>query len=249
MTPRIYHNNFPAADDVRDGFSLTLTKDKSHHLIRVLRKRKGDTLHVFDGSGNAWAAHITAADSNACELCINESLTVAMSEPPPIHVGQCVCAPAKMDWLLEKCTELGIQTFTPLHSSKTETKAVTAARSTRQQARWQRLIIAACEQCGRNHLPTLNPMRPLTDFATAANKDALKLHLTPHTNTPLGKHLQTPPPYPNTILLIGPESGFTESESQTLTEHGFAPVTLNPATLRTETAAPAALAILNHPLS
>ena len=140
-----------------------------------------------------------------------------------------------MHWTIEKMTELGVTEITPLLGHRTTRTA--------NHNRLQRLIIAACEQCGRNRLPTLHPATPLTQWAEkSATTDTPRHHLSPNAPAPL-----TITPAPHHTLAIGPESGFTQKEQTHLNTCGFTPAHLGPRTLRTETAALVALALINAP--
>ena len=157
-----------------------------------------------------------------------------------VHIGQGICAPAKMDWAVEKMTELGATSITPLLGEKGKYDS-----GARQLQRWQRLIIAACEQCGRNRLPLLHPPQSVLEWRGDAEK---RIVLTPRGAQPLAavlsmgamKNTALPP----LSLAVGGESGFSRDEEEGLIAAGFVPATLGARILRSETAALAALALL-----
>ena len=143
-----------------------------------------------------------------------------------------------MDTVLQKATELGVTAVTPLFSDRTEVK-LKGERETKKLAHWRQVAISACEQSGRNRLPIVNEPRPLADwFAECEGEIRFVLH---HRGT--GHKAPDKPPR-SIDLLIGPEGGLTEDEIEAAIAHGFAPMTLGPRVLRTETAPLAALAIL-----
>ena len=249
MVTRIYLPDLVAAarfSKPGEPTIATLDPAKSHHLIRVLRKKERDIVHIFDGFGCAYSAVIIDVNARACVLRVDR-LIAEVIDPvtPEIHIGHALCAAAKMDWLVEKCTELGMHSFTPLASEKSQAKQVSA----RQQGRWRRLMVSACEQSGRNWLPLLHPLQKLADYAAATPTPTKtkRILLSPSATTPLQKIIPRPSALAQIYLLIGPESGFAAGEEQALTQLGFQPATLNAATLRAETACLTALALLNHP--
>lgn len=253
MPPRIY------AADAALNRRITLDADKSRHLTRVLRKKIGDAVHLFNGAGAAYTAIIRAAAPAATELEVTAPLP-PLSPPLParVHIGQCICRPAKMDWLVEKSVELGMTTLTLLPSEKSDVRAPTPA----MLQRWRRIIIAACEQCGQNTLPTITvadsisawaatlPPSPPAQTADYENESqpprCHRLLLSPRAQRPI---LPLPRSAVEYAIAVGAESGFTPAEETALTQHHhFTPVLIHPHTLRAETAAPAALTLLQSPL-
>lgn len=225
--PRLYHPESAAHTE------LTLSESQSRHIVKVLRMKTGEKLEIFDGNGRAYDA--TIADNHKQRTRIH--LTAARPPSPAdggkkIHIGQLICAPAKMDWAIEKMTELGVTAITPLHAAERN------ATARANVPRWHRLAIAACEQCGRNRLPILNSPIAATDW----HPDEHRIILTPRARHSLPKLASAiPPPI---ALAIGNESGFdTKTESQ-LIAAGFQPAHLGHRILRTETAGLAALAVL-----
>ena len=211
----------------------TLDAAQSRHLIKVLRLRRGAAVEVFDGEGSAFAAAIVDDDRNAAVL----ETTTALPRSPAdagrvVHIGQVVCAAAKMDWAVEKMTELGAASITPLISENGKTPV-----NERQLQRWRRLTIAACTQCGRNKLPAILPPQAVAEW----QPEGRRILLTPRAAQPLAAVAAGTEAL---ALAIGGESGFSAQEEEILVDFGFQPAHLGARILRSETAGMAALAVL-----
>ena len=231
------------ATPLAPGALLTLDPRRSHHLARVLRLAPGAVLEVFDGQGRRFAARLTRADPKACLVQLEQRLERDTESPLPITLAQCLSSADRMDWTIEKAVELGVHAIAPLASARAQTR-LTAERAARRIEHWQRIIEAACMQCDRARLPTLAPIRPFAEFVTAPAGGARRFVLSPGAATPLarvGLAAQTPDPV---VLLVGPESGFSDAERAQAVSAGFEAVSLGPRVLRTETAGLAAIAVL-----
>ncbi|MEN9315975.1 MAG: hypothetical protein RIS35_2368 [Pseudomonadota bacterium] len=237
MTPRL-HLPGPLAP----GEHRTLERETSHYLCRVLRLAGGDPVEVFDGGGVRHAASIARPDARACALLIGERLPSGAESPLRITLAQCVSAGEKMDWTIEKAVELGVAAIAPLTSQRSVVR-LDGERTRKRAEHWQRIVVAACMQCGRDLLPELHPAQPLAAWIGRPS-DALRLALVPGARTRLA---ELPPPAgdaPAIELLVGPESGLSDEEVRLAVQCGFVPVSLGPRVLRTETAGLAAIAAL-----
>ncbi len=225
---------------------LALGEDLSNHLTRVLRLRVGDGLQLFDGRGREFAAELIAAERKRAQVRVGAELAAIADSPLQLTLAQGLCRGEKMDLVLQKATELGVQRVQPLLTERTEVK-LDAEREARRMAHWRQVLISACEQSGRAQLPQLAaPMAMpswlagLLAVAPAASPDSVRLMLDPEGDVAL-RHL---PPAASAILAVGPEGGFSEHEAELLQRTGFTRLRLGPRVLRTETAGLAAIAAL-----
>ena len=237
MTPRLHLPGPLAA-----GARRVLEREASHYLCRVLRMGAGAAVEVFDGRGARHAATIADPDARACTLLVGAPLPAGAESPLRITLAQCVSASEKMDWTIEKAVELGVAAIAPLLSQRSVVR-LDAERSRKRAEHWQRVVVAACMQCGRDRFPELSAAGALSDWV-AASSGALRLVLVPGAATRL-RELTLPEGHDGALdLLVGPESGLSDEEVALATRAGFVPVSLGPRVLRTETAGLAAVAAL-----
>ena len=230
MTPRLYlEPPCPA--------SHTLDARRSHHLVRVLRIRDGDSIELFDGTGAVWSAQVTCAEARGCRIERGRRIALVAPPSPEIHLAQALLKNDAMDRLLRQATELGVAHIWPLASERTQSRERGAmARS----HHWRRIIIAACEQSRRAHLPRLHDLRRFADFIGAAPPGrALLLH-------PGAQAMPRELPIASTTILIGPEGGWTDEEAHQAARLGIDAFGLGDWVLRAETAPLAALAAVRH---
>lgn len=223
------------------GASIDLTPVQQQ-LTRVLRAQPGDRIRVLDGAGHAFVVQITAADRRSVSGQIAE-VAAAPAEPGvEVTLYQCALKADKLEWVMQKATELGVMTVTPLISERTVVRPASALE--RRRPRWESIVREAAEQCGRGRLPTLNPA---VDYA-AMLQDAPGLRLLAWEEAvgrPSLIHALSRAELPvrAVSLLIGPEGGLTAEEVGQAEAAGWQTVSLGPRILRAETAAVAALAI------
>lgn len=163
MIPRLY---LPGA---ASGALIDLAEPQCHYLGRVLRLRRGASLQVFDGDGRRFAAELTALEARRGNVQVGAPLPALADGPLQITLVQGLSAADRMDWTIEKAVELGVTTIVPLACERSQVR-LDAARAARRHEHWQRLIVAACMQCGRDRLPRLLPVVELAD-APAAGED------------------------------------------------------------------------------
>jgi 16S rRNA (uracil1498-N3)-methyltransferase len=210
----------------------------SQHLARALRMQVGDALVLFDGRGGEYPARIDSISKKGVVVVTAEHLDRELESPLAIHLGIAVSRGERMDWVVQKATELGVREVTPLLTERTEIR-LSADRAAKKLRHWRQVTISACEQCGRNILPSIHELANLADWITATDADCkLVLH---HRSE--GHELADATPR-KVALLIGPEGGLSEAEIESAEEAGYQSLALGPRVLRTETAPLASIAIL-----
>jgi 16S rRNA (uracil1498-N3)-methyltransferase len=231
---RVYTNQALAPDQ-----HVSLDGNTANYIARVLRQRAGNPLVVFNGDGFDYAAEITSVGKDKVDLNIHARLPAAGESELNITLVQAISRGERMDYSLQKATELGVSGFQPVISDRVEVK-LDEKRLRKRMQHWQGVIISACEQSGRAVVPDL--ATPLGLGPWMGNKgSAARYLLDPESDQALSQQL-----FDNNQveLLVGPEGGFTEGELTALARAGVLPVSLGPRVLRTETAGPAAIAIL-----
>lgn len=222
------------------GQRVTLPEDSGAHLLRVLRLGPGDAVTLFNGDGFDYSARLLTAAKRGAEAQIIGRESVPRESPLRITLVQGVARGEKMDLVLQKATELGVEAFTPVITERTEVK-LDAERAGKRMAHWRGVVAAACEQSGRAVLPRLAEPAPLSIYAGLETAD-IKLVLDPGGDTGLAA-LQ-PAAGQSIALVVGPEGGLSERDLATLRAAGFRGLRLGPRILRTETAGLAAVAAL-----
>jgi 16S rRNA (uracil1498-N3)-methyltransferase len=226
---------------LRAGGTLLLPEEAAHHAVHVLRLRAGEEVTLFNGRGGEIAGRIAAIERLRVTVDLLEHRALERESPLAVTLVQGVSSSEKMDFTVQKATELGAAALQPVVAARS-TGRIAGERAAQKRAHWQRVAIAACEQCGRNRVPQVLPPLPLAEFCGSATAGAALL-LSPAAQLGLrdaAARLQRA-----VTLAAGPEAGFTDAEEALLAGAGFVPVRLGPRVLRTETAALAALAALN----
>lgn len=222
------------------GQRITLPEDSSLHLLRVLRLEPGDAVTLFNGDGFDYTARLVTAAKRGAEAEITGREPVPRESPLRLTLVQGVARGEKMDLVLQKATELGVDAFTPVVTERTEVK-LDAERAEKRMAHWRGVVAAACEQSGRAVLPRLSQPTALSAYAGAETAD-IKLVLDP--NGDVGLAGLSPQAGQSIALVVGPEGGLSERDLATLRAAGFRGLRLGPRILRTETAGLAAVAAL-----
>jgi len=213
----------------------TLPEDRAHYLTRVLRRSAGDWVQLFDGSGFEYLGQLLPS-GKTLQVTLHQRLTGLACGKLAIHLGQGLSRGERMDWVIQKATELGANLITPIITERCEVQ-LNDARREKRLAHWRQIAISACEQCGRSYLPQINPPQSLSHWLASTFAD-LKLVLAPQSGGTLDNaHAKS------LALLIGAEGGLTVQEVEQAGAAGFYPLQLGPRILRTETAAVAALAV------
>jgi 16S rRNA (uracil1498-N3)-methyltransferase len=216
-----------------DMDSLTLPEEESQHCVQVLRMQTGDHIMLTDGKGTLCEAEIVNPNRKHCTFRVLRS-----ERPGPLHEGHVhiAIAPTKnidrIEWMLEKCVEMGVDEFTPVLCRYSERKTVNIERL-------GKILVSAAKQSLKTTFPTLHPLTPIGDFITqATEQDRLFAHCMEGYAPTEAKHALKDciTRGHSVVVLIGPEGDFSPEELQLALEHGWQPVSLGPARLRTETA-------------
>lgn len=233
--PRIYH-----ASPITRAGPLTLDERAARYLGQVLRLQTDNPVIVFDGRGGEWQAVITQLGKKSLQLELQEFTAINRDSSLSVHLGIGLSRGERMDWIVQKATELGVGAITPLLTERCEVK-LQGDRLAKRMDHWLSVSISACEQSGLNALPEI--FEPVKCAAWANKHDAdLKLLLHPDAETEQGRDT-----VPQSVLLaVGPEGGFTEQEVQQLSAIDFTMLRLGERVLRTETAPLVALSILQY---
>ena len=223
------------------GMRVTLQGSAAGHLTRVLRLRVGEALTVFNGAGGEYAASIEHAHAGRVAVAIGELRAIERESPLTLTLAQGVSRGERMDLVVQKATELGASGLAPVLAERSVVR-LTAQQADRRLNHWRAIAIAACEQSGRNRLPAIASPVPLKDFLRTSD-GSMRLVLSPAATATLA---DLPRLVSAVTVLIGPEGGLAEAEEEAAVAAGFKPVRLGPRVLRTETAAIAALTLLQR---
>lgn len=226
-----------------EGVELALPAAAARH-VQVLRHQPGQTITLFNGQGGEWCATILAMGRSEVRVRVERHEAVERGPIRSVHLALGMPANERMDWLVEKATELGVTSLQPLHTAHSVLR-LNGERATKKQAHWQQVAVAACEQCGGNRLPMVLPVSDLTSWlSTAAETDRLRcvLSLTAGSR-PLAQVLRDHAASRPVLFLAGPEGGLSPAEEAQAMGRGFVPVSLGARVLRAETAALAALVL------
>lgn len=220
------------------GGLISLDPEASRHIARTLRMRAGDLLCLFDGSGHEAAGRIASTGKSTVSVQVEPATFIDRESPLTITLAIAVSRGDRMDTVVQKATELGVQRIWPLLSERVGVK-LADERWQKKLGHWQRVAISACEQCGRNRLPEIAAPASLETAIARAGDSELRLLLHPDAG---GADL--PASCRSLCLLVGPEGGFSDREVQLAIDAGFTGMQLGPRVLRTETAPLAALAVV-----
>ncbi|MNN13672.1 Ribosomal RNA small subunit methyltransferase E [compost metagenome] len=213
-----------------------LPEAQAHYIGRVLRMAPGDAVQLFDGSGLEYLGQLLEVGKKTVRVSLDQALAGQADSPLHVHLGQGLSRGERMDWAIQKATELGANEITPIVSERCEVR-LKDERADKRLAHWRQVAISACEQCGRSTLPVIHPPVTLAEWLNSTKAD-LKLVLHPVAE-PLTSHAK-----PATLaFLIGPEGGLSEAEVEQAKAAGCHAARLGPRVLRTETAPVVALSV------
>jgi len=213
-----------------------LPEAQAHYIGRVLRHAAGDAVQLFDGSGQEFLGELVEVGKKNVRVELRESFAGLAESPLRLHLGQGLSRGERMDWAIQKATELGAARITPIVSERCEVR-LKDERADKRTAHWRQIAISACEQCGRSVLPQIDAPVSLAEWLQATEAD-LKLVLHPVAE-PLASHAR-----PGSLaFLIGPEGGLSDTEVDQARAAGFHAARLGPRVLRTETAPVVALSV------
>ncbi len=237
MTARFY-----CAVALTENSSLTLPPGAGRH-VQVLRMQPGDTLALFDGSGGEFAATVERMGRSEVDVQVGAREAIEREASRAVHLAVGMPANERMDWLVEKATELGVASIQPLMTAHGVLR-LAGERADKKRAHWEAIAIAACEQCGRNRVPQIHPVRPLASWLAAPPEDAERFVLSLAEGTRPAREAMADDDSAAWVL-SGPEGGLSASEEKEAIVRGFAPLTLGRRVLRAETAALAALVLFS----
>lgn len=220
--------------------TLDIDAPLAHYARDVLRLAAGDSLQVFNGDGLDYTATVLALHRRGMQIALGDARAGTAESPLAIELGLGLARGERMDWALQKATELGAARITPLALERCTAK-FESERADNRMRHWRQVISSACEQCGRSRLPQLDLPQEAGAWL-AEEGEALRLVMHPATASPLAQAAA-----PRRIrVLIGPEGGLSDAEVQRARDAGFLPWSVGPRVLRAETAPAAALAILQY---
>lgn len=233
--PRIY-----TPQDLQEKSSIVLTDSPAHYIATVLRMKPDRELLLFNGQGGEYQANIVSINKKKVYVDIIAYKDINSESPVSIDLGICLIKSDPMDWLIQKATELGVATISPLFSDFTDIK-LPEIRYSKKISHWQQVVVNACQQCGRTVLPIFNQPQKLCSWTERVNADE-KWVLHPYESG----ILSSGPGVASAALLIGPEGGLSEQELISVRGLGFTAAQLGPRILRAETAAIAALTLVQN---
>lgn len=222
--------------------TVKLDEKASHHLARVLRVAIGDQVILFNGEGGEYLAEIIQIQKKTIEVEITEFDEREVESNVKLVLAQGVSRGEKMDFVIQKAVELGASEIYPLITERCNVR-LNQERTAKRLEHWRAVVISACEQCGRNTLPTVHAPIELSDWVQQADAE-LKFVLSPHVDEVLPEQVVVSPE--SVAVLIGPEGGLSDLEVSMSAQQGFKRLRLGPRVLRTETAAVAALAVMQY---
>ncbi|MFA7593041.1 MAG: 16S rRNA (uracil(1498)-N(3))-methyltransferase [Thiohalobacteraceae bacterium] len=233
--PRIY---LPAT--LTPGAEVELDARGVGHLVRVLRLRVGDAVTLFNGDGNDYAAELIETGKTQARCRIHAARVRATESPLMIELAQGISRGERMDYTIQKAVELGVQRIVPLATERSQVK-LSGEREEKRRHHWQGIILHACEQSGRSHIPDLLPVQKLDQWLSSRSPDGHALFLDPEGDVGVSDLRE---PVAAVSLLVGPEGGLSPAERTLAVQAGFLRLRLGPRILRTETAAVTAIAAL-----
>ena len=221
------------------GAQFALAPEAAQHVAKALRLKAGDSLVVFDGRGGEYDATIQRIDRDRVDVKVGAWRDAERESALAIGLVQGLPEADKMDWIIQKATELGVAWVQPVICERSVVR-LSGDRAARREAHWRRVAVAAAEQCGRTRVPEVRPTLGFMSWIAAPSETA-RWMLAPGAPS-IAAH--APPPSP-LELVVGPEGGLSEREREIALGRGFETVALGPRVLRTETAPLAALAAIH----
>jgi 16S rRNA (uracil1498-N3)-methyltransferase len=235
--PRIH-----VAAPLHPGLVLQLPEQAGEHLARVLRLEAGHPLILFNGDGSEYDARLATLAKRAVTAEVSGQRTVSRESPLRLTLAQGVARGEKMDWILQKATELGVARIVPVITERTEVR-LDEDRAGKRLAHWTQVIAAACEQCGRNELPEVLAPQKLMHWCASLGQAESTARFALMPEADLGPR-EAGPLDQGALLLVGPEGGLSDHDIAIARNAGFRGLRLGPRILRTETAGLAAIAAL-----
>ncbi len=241
MHARFYH---PA--EITVGRCIELSQENKHHAVRTLRLRKGDSVTLFNGLGGEFSAYIQEIDNSDVKVLVEGFSVQECESPVVIELAQAICTSEKMDWIIQKAVELGVKRIQPISTERSIVQ-LSNERASKRLMHWEKIIISACEQSGRNLIPQIFPLISLPKWldqkqSTHTDRE-MRLMLSPTSEQYL-KNITRPPNNDSITLIIGPEGGFSKTEELSILQGEYTSIRLGNRILRTETAGLAIIAAI-----
>jgi 16S rRNA (uracil1498-N3)-methyltransferase len=233
-------NRIFVAGPLSSGAEIKLPATGGNHVARVLRLREGASLIVFDGTGGEYRAEITRVAGGDVHARLKEFVPGAAEPSLRVTLVQGISRGERMDWTLQKATELGVAAIIPVLTARSVVR-LDDRQSQKKREHWQAIVVNACEQCGRTRVPEIATPTGLREFLATSKKEGLRLALSPIAQGSLAGLVSVPQ---KVELLIGPEGGLDADEHVLAEAAGYLAVQLGPRVLRTETASVVALSVL-----
>jgi len=225
---------------LRAGTQIVLNEQAALHVARVLRARVGQALTLFDGSGGEFEAEIVQIDRRAVRVAVGAHHAIERESPLSVTLLQALARGERMDFVVQKACELGAARLVAFTGARSVVR-LSADALTRRTEHWRAIAISACEQCGRNRIPSIELARDLATACAAAPTDAVRLLLDPQATASLPSLVRAARAV---VLLIGAEGGLSGAEIELALRCGFQSCRLGPRVLRAESAPLAALAAI-----
>jgi 16S rRNA (uracil1498-N3)-methyltransferase len=223
---------------LRAGMSCLLPEESAHHAVHVLRVRAGDDITLFNGHGGEYAARVASIERLKLLVDVLAHRAIERESPLRMVLAQGISSGERMDFTVRKSVELGVAEIQPLVAASSVARPK-GERAAARHAHWQKIAIAACEQCGRNRIPVVHAPLPALDYRGG---NGSKILLAPDAELRFSIACKGGQEF---IIAAGPEAGFSVEEQAALADAGFVPARLGARVLRTETAGIAALAALS----
>jgi 16S rRNA (uracil1498-N3)-methyltransferase len=235
-------NRFFIKKEYQESCFAVLEGEEHHHLSRVARVKAGESVHLFDREGSDYLARVEEIGKNSTRLFVLEK---RQKNDMKTHftLAQALIKPKNFEFVLQKSTELGMNDFIPIVSSRTVVKL--GDKTEKKMQRWSRIVLESSKQCGRSVVPRIHNPSDLNVFLQTRDEDK-KIFFCKRGGNFLKDLLVSLKPPLKVVLLVGPEGDWTEMEERNIMIHGFEAVSLGPLTLRSETAAISSLAMVTH---
>jgi 16S rRNA (uracil1498-N3)-methyltransferase len=235
--------------ELQSGSVVELPRETGAHLAKVLRARSGDEVVLFNGDGREFTGAVEKVQGSRVSASIGAARMIDRESPFQLTLVQCVPRGDRMDFIVQKATELGVVRIIPVLSQRSVVR-LDEGQAASKQLHWRAVAVSACEQCGRNRLPSVEAPQPLLNYlgALAQANESLRLVLEPERARRAEHGAQSLDSSPQSVsraeIAIGPEGGFAPEELEAFDLSSFSRMALGPRVLRTETAAIAAIVVL-----
>jgi 16S rRNA (uracil1498-N3)-methyltransferase len=224
---------------------LTIKGNEARHIRRSLRLRAGDQIVVFDGSGKEYEGRIVKEEPTSVVIQVENLLLSPKDSPLEITLAQSLLKGEKMDYLVQKATELGVGRIIPFFSLRS-VPLLERSKKWERHRRWERIAIEASKQCGRGVLPEIDPIRDYSEVLSQAPFESLRLILWEEEGERLKEVLKESKDHKGVFFIVGPEGGLSQEEVERSKGMGFIPVYMGQRILRAETASLCMLSIIQY---